>query len=341
MIEQLELQHYGMHHNLTWNNLGKINLLVGINGSGKTFIMKSMYTALKALEQYKKGQDKLSLADILAEKLYWTFQPDSLGELVNKDDKERLMFSMRLDGKKVSYEFGRDTVKKIIKLDSEIQENRVDKSIYIPAKEVLSLYPIILKSRDEDRSFGFDDTYLDLVRALMQPGQKGNNYQGFSQSRDQLREIINGRVDFDDKAGAWYYYQGKNNYTIGETAEGIKKVAIFDRLLGNRYLNRNSIIFLDELESSLHPKAVVKFLDIIYMLSQSGIQFFIASHSYFTIKKLYLMAKQYNESISVISLSPDEKPLIEDLRDGMPDNSIIDEAVALYEAETDFLMGES
>ena len=26
---------------------------------------------------------------------------------------------------------------------------------------------------------------------------------------------------------------------------------------------------------------------------------------------------------------------------GMPDNSIIDEAVALYEAETDFLMGES
>lgn len=204
----------------------------------------------------------------------------------------------------------------------------------------MSLYPIILKSRDEDRIFGFDDTYLDLVRALMQPCQKGNNYQGFSPSRDQLREIIDGKVDLDDKTGAWYYYQGKNYYTIGETAEGIKKLAIFDRLLGNRYLNRNSIVFLDELESSLHPKAVVKFLDIIYMLAKSGLQFFIASHSYFTIKKLCLIAKKHNESIPVLSLSSNCAPVIEDLHDGMPDNSIIDEAVALYEAETDFLMGE-
>lgn len=105
-------------------------------------------------------------------------------------------------------------------------------------------------------------------------------------------------------------------------------------------MNRNAIVFLDELESSLHPKAVVKFLDIIYMLAQSGLQFFIASHSYFTIKKLCLMAKKYNESIPVISLSANCDPVIEDLRDGMPDNSIINEAIALYEAETDFLMGE-
>lgn len=81
MIEQLELQHYGMHHTLVWNKLGRINLLVGENGTGKTFIM----------------------------------------------------------------------------------------------------------------------------------------------SRDYLRDLIGGRVDFDDKTGAWYYYQGKNHYTIGETAEGIKK----------------------------------------------------------------------------------------------------------------------
>lgn len=39
-------------------------------------------------------------------------------------------------------------------------------SIFIPAKEVLSLFSVILKSREIDKSFGFDDTYYDLAKAL-------------------------------------------------------------------------------------------------------------------------------------------------------------------------------
>ena len=40
---------------------------------------------------------------------------------------------------------------------------RASNSIFIPAQEVLSLYSVILKSREVDQSFGFDDTYYDLV----------------------------------------------------------------------------------------------------------------------------------------------------------------------------------
>lgn len=340
MIERLQLKNYGMHHKIDWNKLGKINLLIGENGTGKTFIMKAMYTALKTMEQYKKGQDNQSLPDILADKLYWTFQPDSLGELVNKNDKGKLQFSMQAEGKKFEYSFGSDTVRKIIKLESDFRENRGDSSVFIPAKEVLSLYQIILKSRDQDRAFGFDDTYVDLARALMLPSQQGNNYQRFAESRERLRGMVNGWVELDSKTNRWYYYQGRNTYTIGETAEGIKKIAIFDRLLVNRYISRNSIIFLDELESSLHPSAVVEFLDIIYNLAKSGVQFFIASHSYFIIKKLFLLARKYHETIPVMSLSMDNEPVYEDLKNGMPDNSIIDEAIALYSAEVDMLTGD-
>ena len=340
MIEQLKIKNFGMHHQIYWNKLGKINLIIGENSTGKTFLMKAMYTALKAMEQYKKGQDNQSLSDILADKLYWTFQPDSLGELVNKNYKEKLHFSMQAEGKKFEYSFGSDTVRKIIKLESASQKNRSDNSVFIPAKEVLSLYQIILKSRDQDRAFGFDDTYVDLARALMMPGQQGNNYLRLSKSRDRLREMVNGKVELDSKTDRWYYYQGRNKYTIGETAEGIKKIAIFERLLVNRYISRNSIIFLDELESSLHPSAIVEFLDIIYNLAKGGVQFFIASHSYFIIKKLFLLAKKYHESIPVLSLSLNSEPVYEDLEMGMPDNSIIDAAVALYSAEVDMLTGD-
>ena len=95
-------------------------------------------------------------------------------------------------------------------------------------------------------------------------------------------------------------------------------------MLANRYISPDSIIFLDEVETSLHPKAVVQFLRIIYELSKTGLQFFIASHSYFVIKALYLMAK---------------RDPYDNLLHGIPENSIIDESVRLYEEEIALTMG--
>jgi hypothetical protein len=71
--------------------------------------------------------------------------------------------------------------------------------------------------------------------------------------------------------------------------------------------------------------------------SQRGIQFFLASHSYFVIKKLYLIASGNNISIPFISLSADSanEPRYDDLANGMPDNSIIDESIRLYKEEMD------
>ncbi len=65
----------------------------------------------------------------------------------------------------------------------------------------------------------------------------------------------------------------------------MKKIAIMDRLLANGYLDYNSIIFIDEIESALHPKAVCQFLDMIDAIANDmGLQVFITSHSYFVLK---------------------------------------------------------
>ena len=63
-----------------------------------------------------------------------------------------------------------------------------------PAKEVLSLFNIILKSRELDKAFGFDDTYYDLVKALRIAPQRGKNYTTFAKLRESLKNIIDGRV---------------------------------------------------------------------------------------------------------------------------------------------------
>jgi predicted ATPase len=173
---------------------------------------------------------------------------------------------------------------------------------------------------------------------LQIPTQKGNNYNSFAIGRKQLFELLDGKIVYDDKKNTWYFKHGRMKFSIGTTSEGIKKLAIFNQLLANHYLTSDSVIFIDEVESALHPQAISKFLDIIYVLSQAGVQFFLTTHSYFVIKKLALLSKKSKESMPVLSLSRDGSASYEDMLDGMPNNSIIDEAVRLYSAEVDLAM---
>ena len=316
---------------LDWQKLGKINLIIGNNSSGKTFLLKAMYSAMRTLEEYKRGDDQRKASEILAEKLYWTFQPEKIGDLVSKQADSPLFLELTLDDKTFDYSFGKDTIKSISSVENHIG-SRTSNSIFLPAKEVLSLHNIILKSREQDKVFGFDDTYLDLARALRLPTTRGNNYPEFAQSRQQLDDMFGGKVDYDESSGRWQFKKGKQKFPIGVAAEGIKKIALLDTLLGNRYLDKNSVVFIDELESALHPTAISKFIDILAILASCGIQFFIASHSYFVIKKLFLIAQEQKLSIPTLSKDSDTWQQ-SNLLDEMPDNAIIEESIRLYKEE--------
>lgn len=336
MLDRVELQNFGPLIRLDWSNLGKINLVIGGNGSGKTFLLKALYSAIRTLEEYKRGNEQRTAAEILASKLRWTFQAEKIGDLVSKGIDERLVCELTFDLKNFRYSFGEKTIKQIF-ITNNVSP-RKSNSIFLPAKEVLSLHQIILKSREQDNVFGFDDTYLDLARALRQSTTRGRNYPEFANARKKLESIIGGKVEYDDGSGSWQF-KNKNNqkFQIGVTAEGIKKIAILDTLLGNRYLTPDSIIFIDEPESALHPVAISKLLDIVAMLAERGLQFFLASHSYFVVKKLFLIAQEKGVSIPIISAT-EEGWITDDLRDGMPDNPIIDESIRLYQEEVELVL---
>ena len=331
MLNGIELRNFGPLDRLDWGNLGPINLVVGGNGTGKTFLLKAFYSAIRTLEEYKRGDDRRTASEILAEKLYWTFQPERIGDLVTKGADGALSSTVRFEQKEFVYRFGKDTAKRILSLENQVPP-RASNSIFLPAKEVLSLHEIILTSREQDKAFGFDDTYFDLARALRQSTKKGKNYAEFAQSRSKLEAILGGRVEYDEKSGRWQFKKGNQKFPIGVTSEGIKKISILDTLLGNRYLDTNSIVFIDEPESALHPVAISKFLDIVAVLAERGIQFFLASHSYFIVKKLYLIAQEKNLSIPVISENENQWAHA-NLNDEMPENSIIDESIRLYKEE--------
>ncbi len=333
MLNNVRIKNFGPLTQLDWQNIGPINLVIGNNSSGKSFLLKALYTAVRTLEDYNRGDDQRTASEILATKLYWTFQPEKIGDLVNKQADSALSFKFELDHRKFNYSFGKDTTKLITNLENHVSP-RASNSIFLPAKEVLSLHHIILKSREQDNVFGFDDTYLDLARALRQSPTRGRNSQEFAQSCQSLEGMFGGKIEYDEFSSRWQFKKGNQKFPIGVTAEGIKKIAILDTLLGNRYLTDDSIIFIDELEAALHPEAISKLLDIVAKLAERGIQFFIASHSYFVVKKLFLIAQEKNMSIPVLSNEGDSWQQF-DLKDEMPDNPIINESIRLYKEEVD------
>lgn len=337
MINSCKLKNFGPIPQLSCDNLGHINLIIGGNGTGKTILLKALYSAIRTLEDYRRGNEPRTASEILADKLYWTFETDKIGDLVRKGADESLSFKFSLDGNEFCYGFGKDTTKIIQSLENHVPP-RDSNSIFLPTKEVLSLYQIILESRELEKKFGFDDTYLDLARALRQSPQRGKNHQNFASSRKHLNEILDGKIEYDKNVGRWQFKKGNQKFPIGVTAEGIKKISILDTLLGNRYLDPKSVIFIDEPESALHPTAISKFLDIIAILAESGIQFFMASHSYFVIKKLFLISqKQDNLSIPIISAVEDQWKT-DNLREGLPDNPIINESIQLYKEEVELAL---
>lgn len=335
-LTSFRLVNFGPLTQISNQTLGPINLVLGRNSTGKTFLLKSLYSSVRTLEEYRRGDNSDTSSEILARKLRWTFQVERIGDLVTKGANGPLVSEITIGNHRFHYRFGRETTRSIALIENEV-EPRSANSIFLPAKEVLSLFEVIFTSRERDKVFGFDDTYYDLVRALVQAPSKGRNHAEFAASRQTLSNLIGGKVELDARGRQWLFKRGSQKFPVDLTSEGIKKIGILDTLLGNRFLSPESIVFIDEPESALHPVAIFTLLDILGSLAKGGMQFFLASHSYFVVKKLVLLARALDMPIPVFSADENGWNCF-DLRNGMPPNPIIDESVRLYEQEIQMVL---
>ncbi|MDZ7809378.1 MAG: AAA family ATPase [Arhodomonas sp.] len=296
-------------------------------------LLKALYAVVRAAEEAGRGDDPRTFRQVLDDKLTWTFQLARLGDLVRRGNGGACTVGVALDQERLGFRFTMHAEKGVGEARAPAARREAT-SVFIPAKEVLSMMGVVKESRLQQK-FGFDDPTFDLVRALEAEPSRGK--PPFGSARAELEELIQGRI-LEKPGRGWVFRSGRSEYPVTITAEGIKKVAIIDRLIVNRTLSGESIVFIDEPESFLHPAAAIRLIDILHRLVDEGVQIFMATHSYFVLKKLMLLARRHRMSVPVLSLAgrgAEEASEAADLVDGMPENPIVSAAIELYEQELD------
>ena len=355
MIQRITIKNFLSHESFSIENLPSITVFIGENDTGKTGLLKLLYATTKSLEIFSRKNSSFgaSYKKVLAEKLFTTFQPrkNGIGDLVYKGSKEKLSVDIRFKkNDKPNYQqdlrfsFGDSTTQNITDCTEQIDNAPNDfNALFLPSKEVLTAFKAIKFTRDPHFLLGFDDTYLDLINALEIPTQKGNVAAELAKVNRDLEDLFEGVVNQTDKDESFIFKKGNTEFSMSMTAEGIKKIGIITTLIRSRQLGKNTILFLDEPETALHPKAVRELMEMIVKMSKAGVQILLSTHSYFVIKQLTNCAKRDNLEILCCSLEKEKgKSVIanfSNLKDGLPDNPIVEEALKMFDEEIKIDLG--
>ena len=351
MIKSVTIENFMAHSNLEVKDIPSINLIIGKNDTGKTGLLKLLYSTAKTLENYsKKSQHSdVNFGKELSEKMFKTFMPrnNGLGDLVQKGNKEKLKVELSIKDESEKYSqtiyfsFGESTTTKIPDCSNHINAIPPEaiNTLFIPAKEVLTAFSDIRIIRDQEYGVGFDDTYLDLIKSLDIPTTKGRVGKELSSVNKSLEELFDGKIEqTGKKEQPFIFKKGNQKFAVQQTAEGIKKIGILTTLITNRQIGKGTILFMDEPETALHPDAVRQMVEMLVAMSKAGVQIFIATHSYFVIKQL--ANSSHREEIPTLCWSLEREkgqPVINNFKhidDGiLPPNSIIDEALRMYDDE--------
>jgi len=212
--------------------------------------------------------------------------------------------------------------------------NPVD-SVYIPVKEMLSNAPGF-RSLYNARELHFEEVYADIIDKAYFPPLRGPADANRKTLLNLLEKTMDGHVIIKDEEFFHLSKQGKLEFSL--LAEGLRKIALLFILIQNGKLLEGSILFWDEPEANLNPKMMKTVVEILLELQRMGVQIFIATHDYVTLKEFHLQTKNKDYQVKYHSLFRDTKT--EDIRIESTDsylllnpNSIADTFGDLYERD--------
>lgn len=305
IIKRIKLDNYTVFEDQQMEFDPGINVFIGENGTGKTHILKVLYSACQSVNK------KTSFA----QKLVATMLPDDykISRLITRKQGNRSAMIRIVAGNPDSTQERIMTASfhgKTKKWDADVtgefgwEESFADlSSIFIPAKEILS-HSYNLNAASEKNNIRFDDTYLDIINAAKIDVSVGRNNAAKEAMLKHLQEIIHGKVQYDVRRDEFYLMSGSSKQEFNLVAEGIRKMALLWQLVKNGALEKGAILFWDEPEANINPTYIPIIVEMLLELQRRDVQIFISTHNYM-IANYFEVKKAMEDSIVFHSLSFD------------------------------------
>ncbi len=353
-VQSLSLKQFTVFEKADFDFSPGINVFIGANSTGKTHVLKIIYTLLKlsetGFETKQKFENKLNV------KLTSVFRTNSVDRLVRWiSDDEYLTkgntASVHIDCKDTNFKFQiYDHHKRNPGFAELINEPEIASNslvpVYLPAQEVISINEGFIAAYNK-RELPYDETYYDLSLALNALPLRKKKLIDIQDSIEFLQKIIGGKYRDDNEVitqqkGRFYFHLPEGELDVHLVAEGYRKIATLLYLLKNGSLTKESILFWDEPEANLNPKLITQVVKVLQKLAASGMQIFVATHDYLLSHELSLLAEypsDTNIDIRFFALhKPDRKAGVS-VESGhtvaeIKHNPILEEFAAHYDRES-------
>ena len=351
-IKKLTLSNFMAFENLHLEWSDNINVICGENSTGKTTLLKVMYSLTKPLNEVsRENLTKEMEEQYFVKKLQGVFRPDEmkLGRLVSrKRGNKRTDFSVDLEKKqKVSVGFSRGQTNHA---DIDIVKSKfVEKyeAIYIPTKEMISTVEHFVTLYDEYH-IDFEEMYYDLAKLLDRPLSKGPNTNEQNQILSSLEDIMRGNIVQKNKK-FYFKIKGEGEFEMGLLSDGYRKLSMIIYMILSGSLNKNTILFCDEPETNMNPKMIRPIVQALVALARMGVQIFVSTHDYF-IQQEFNMVTSYPElnptklDVRFLSLYKDENTHdvhceMTNSASDLVHNAIMQEFDAMYDREQRIIYG--
>ena len=346
MINSLNIKNFTEFSEANFDFSEGLNVIIGDNSTGKSHVLKLAYAIMYVWHEAKREQEEIP-GEItsggsdswwqrrLAEKLVKVFKPDTLGRLCRVGQKAATQIEVvQIINKtetKAALKFTK-TSKAEVELLQKPTSFPSTMPLFLPAKEVLSLFPNFIRVYEE-RMLAFEEAYYDLCKALSTPLLRNPE----TSLLEPLEKMIGGKVKLESDR-FYIHFPEQGDLEISLIAEGLRKVALLSYLIANDSLKKGSTLFWDEPETNLNPRMMKQVIDSLVQLVEKGTQIILTTHHLFLMKALAFQATHSQSQIPIkfFSLVKQKNDISVEEGETLTDLSTIvtlDEEIALFGRE--------
>lgn len=282
MITRFKASNFTVFTDLSVTFSPGINIFIGQNGTGKTHLMKAVYSASCLIDK--------KIDTSLDRKINGVFTPNSIGRLVHRSVGRNSGFISIFRQRSNEAKERSITLRLTNQNKAEVKQNGwvIDENveaIFIPVKDMLANAPGF-RSLFSQKKLSFEEVYLDIIDKAFVPIARGKLSPEREKLLSILKEAMSGRVI--EKNETFYLKNRNGELEFPLLAEGFRKLGLLYRLIQNESLTRGSMLFWDEPEANLNPQLSQTVVKILIELSKMGVQVFVTTHDYVLLKEFQL-----------------------------------------------------